>query len=108
VRVKFIIRHGLVTGRKSRYDGIVFLAEFSDDVVDELIVGRRRIDCCHDITEGLHLLHVPGSRHPLLAKGLKLAINMTNIGAASRIVPPMHGGPYIHRRRAANKLASDD
>jgi hypothetical protein len=57
VRIKFIIRHGLVTERKSRCDGIEFFAECSDDVVDELVVGERRAGCCHDIAEGLHLLH---------------------------------------------------
>jgi hypothetical protein len=53
-------------------------------------------------------LYVLGDRHPLLAKGLELAANMTNFGAALRAVEPMHDGPYIHGRRATDELERDD
>jgi hypothetical protein len=33
---------------------------------------------------------------------------MTNVGATLRVVKSVHGGPYIHGRHAANKLAGDD
>jgi hypothetical protein len=96
VRVKFIIRHRLVTEHKSRCNGVEFFAESGDDVVDELVTGERRAGCCHDIAEGLHLLHVLGSGHPLLAKRLELATNMTNVGATMRAIEPVHGGPDVH------------
>jgi hypothetical protein len=86
VRIKFIIRHRLVTERKSHCDGIELFAESSDDIVNELVFGERRAGCYHDIAEGLHLLPVMGSGHPLLAKRLELATNMTNFGVTLRAI----------------------
>jgi hypothetical protein len=83
VRVKFIIGHRLVTERKSHCDGVELFAESGNDVVNELVVGEGRTGHRHDIVEGLHLLHILGSGHPLLAKGLELAMNMKNVGATS-------------------------
>jgi hypothetical protein len=37
-----------------------------------------------------------------------LATNMTNVGVTLRAVQPVHGGPYVHGRIAANKLAGND
>jgi hypothetical protein len=109
VSIKFIIRHGLVTKHKSHCDGIEFFAGSGDDVVDELVVGERIAICCHDIVEGLHLMHVLGSGHPLLVKRLELATKMMNVGATTlRAIQPVHGGPDVHGRRAANELAGYD
>jgi hypothetical protein len=72
--------------RKSCCDGVELFAESGDDVVDELVVGEGRIGHCHNIAEGLHLLHILGSGHHLLAKGLELATNMTNVGTTLRAV----------------------
>jgi hypothetical protein len=49
------------------------------------------------------LLHVLGRGHPLLAKILELATNMTNIGATLCTVQVVHGGPDVRGRHAGRR-----